>query len=862
MGLGIAIGGGVIMAVLVTVIITVMMLIPQGAIVQESMHDSFQLSNKYEKTSFTFDSTSAESGLSEFSFVLENTGLEKLWNYEDSNVFVTYDALIDGARTSITETPSYYSSSNISIECDGTSGGELPSGNWTISQIIGDGLDPGLINSNEKAEIVTKLTYPLYNETSTISLTFASDVGQTQTISFDTDDSDCAWYSPNWLSRELIRINHDQVTGNLTNFPVMISIVDTDLQSDAQADGDDILFTSEDKITKLFHEIEEYDDSDGTLVAWVNIPSLSSIVDTDIYMYYGNSFASNQQNVQNVWDDDFIMIQHLNETSGIRTDSTQYDNDGTISGNVAHTVSGFISGADDFDGFNSVIDISTSSSLNSLDTMTAEAWINADNVAADTAIISFWYSSTDRTYLWLDDLTNGFRAWNSLNGHDEFEATSYVVPEEDEWYHIAWTIDGTYWKLFINGVAQDSTTESLTMDDLNDGFSVGIGERITQYDRTWDGFIDEVRISDVARSSDWMSTQYNNQRFQNTFYTVDPNEEFADWYDPTWSYRKTITIANAQVPEYQINFPVLMNFTDSDLRDNAQSDGSDIVFTATNGRVQLDHEIEKYDNSDGTLVAWVKVPQLYSLTDTTLYMYYGHGVTESQENPTGVWTNGYESVYHLNDDFEDSTDNNRDAANSGSVDAVGLLADAQDFEGTDGSDHLDLGTWNVSGDEITIQSWAKFESFSESSRLISKASSSSPDDHVYGLAMDNSGRPYFFLMLCDDDDCETSILTDSSIFESGKWNLVTGTYDGSWMRLFVNGTQVASTSDSGNLGQNNWDIYAGNNPILLDRDFDGLLDEIRISSSARSGNWLTTEFNNQVSSDTFYSIGSAEALGS
>ena len=228
MGLGIAIGGGVIMAVMVTVIITVMMLIPQGAIVQESMHDSFQLSNKYEKTSFAFDSTSAESGLSAFSFVLENTGLEKLWNYDDSNVFVTYDALIDGVRTSVTETPSYYSSSNISIDCDGTTSGEIPSGNWTISQIIGDGIDPGLINSHEKAEIVTKLNYPLYNETSTISLTFASDVGQTQTISFDTDASECAWYSPNWASRELIRINHDQVTGNLTNFPVMISLTDSD----------------------------------------------------------------------------------------------------------------------------------------------------------------------------------------------------------------------------------------------------------------------------------------------------------------------------------------------------------------------------------------------------------------------------------------------------------------------------------------------------------------------------------------------------------------------------------------------------------------------------------------------------------
>jgi hypothetical protein len=244
-------------------------------------------------------------------------------------------------------------------------------------------------------------------------------------------------------------------------------------------------------------------------------------------------------------------------------------------------------------------------------------------------------------------------------------------------------------------------------------------------------------------------------------------------------------------------------------------------------------------------------------------MYYGHGVISNQENPTGVWSNGYESVYHLNDDFEDSTDNNRDATNSGSTDTTGLLADAQDFEGTDGSDHLDLGTWNVSGDEITIQSWAKFESFSESSRIISKGTSfATPDNHVYALAVDTSAFPYFMLKTCSSDFCTTTSLPGPSSLESGKWNLVTGTYDGTWMRLFLNGTQVASTFDTGDIRQNSWSIYAGNNPSNLDRDYDGLLDEIRISSSARSGNWLTTEFNNQVSSDTFYSIGAAEALGS
>jgi len=797
------------------------------------------------------------------SFELTNTGLEKFWNYEDSNLIVTYEALIGGVKTNVTETQSYFSGSNISMDCDGSNGGDIPPGTWSISQITGDILDPGLLNSDETADVVTQLSYPLSNTISTISMTFASDIGKTTTASFETS-SNCVWENPSWLDRKLITIDYTKVSDDLSNFPVLISIVDSDLQANVQADGDDIFFTSDDKITKLNHEIEEYDNSDGTLVAWVNIPSLSSSVDTEIYMYFGNSLASNQENAQNVWDDDYIMIQHLNETSGTHIDSTQYGNSGTIRGNTDQTVSGIISGADEFDGSNSGIDISSSSSLDTLDHMTTEAWFFADNISSNEVIATFFRDTNDRTYLWYDDPGAGFRVWEDINNSNDFEATTSFTPTNEVWYHIAWTIDGTDWKIYINGVEQGSTSDSLTMFDLGDGFTTVIGERWngSQGDRTWNGVLDEVRISDIARSPDWLLTQYNNQFSPGTFYAVGPNEEFADWYDGNWQYRKTIAISNAQVPEYQTDFPVLINFTDSNLRDFADADGGDIVFTSSDGRTQLDHEIEYYDTSDGTLVAWVKVPNLYAFSDTTLYMYYGHNVIGNQENPTGVWTNGYEAVYHLNDDFEDSTSNNYDATNSGSSDIVGLLADAQDFEGRDNSDHLDLGTWNVNGDDLTIQTWAKFESFVESSRLLSKAQSpTSTENHVYALAVDTSGLPYFYLKSCGAESCTTSVLSDSDSLQSESWNLVTATYDGSSMRLFVNGTQVAISSESGNIRQNSWSIYAGNNPTALDREFDGILDEIRISSNARSGNWLTAEYNNQVSSETFYSLGVPEQFG-
>ena len=104
-----------------------------------------------------------------------------------------------------------------------------------------------------------------------------------------------AWYNSNWQYRKSITISHTQVTGDLNNFPILISITDADLAASAQPDGDDILFTDSVGSAKLNHEIELYTSTTGQLVAWVNVPNLSSTVDTLLYMYYGNASASNQQ---------------------------------------------------------------------------------------------------------------------------------------------------------------------------------------------------------------------------------------------------------------------------------------------------------------------------------------------------------------------------------------------------------------------------------------------------------------------------------------------------------------------------------------------------------------------------------------
>jgi hypothetical protein len=83
---------------------------------------------------------------------------------------------------------------------------------------------------------------------------------------------------------------------------------------------------------------------------------------------------------------------------------------------------------------------------------------------------------------------------------------------------------------------------------------------------------------------------------------------------------------------------------------------------------------------------------------------------------------------------------------------------------------------------------------------------------------------------------------------TGQWQYLTATYDGTSLRYFVDGTQVASKTFTGNIGDSNvWRIgaYQGT-PFGF---FDGLIDEVRIYNRALSGAEVTTDMNTRVATD-------------
>jgi len=326
-----------------------------------------------------------------------------------------------------------------------------------------------------------------------------------KTFSFTTMSMPAVWWNTNWLYRKEIIIDHNKVDSDLVNFPLLINMFDSDLKNYSTTNGYDIVFADYSGI-KLNHEIELYDN--GHLIAWVNVTSLASTSDTIIYMYYGN-LSNNQQNITGTWSSDYIMVQHFSETSETLYDSTIYSNDGTSYGAI-YISSAMIDGGYEFDGSDDYIDFGNNPSLDITDEITIEAWLYAQSFTEQPDIIT--KGDYDEAYsIWLNSEGKLLFAFN--NNH--FDSNSDL--SSDSWYYIAVT-KGRSCKIYING------EEDISYDFGDDIETTVNSFKISNSDWPFKGIIDEVRISNNAKSSEWISTTYSNQYSPGTFVTIGEQE--------------------------------------------------------------------------------------------------------------------------------------------------------------------------------------------------------------------------------------------------------------------------------------------------------------------------------------------------
>ncbi len=94
------------------------------------------------------------------------------------------------------------------------------------------------------------------------------------------------------------------------------------------------------------------------------------------------------------------------------------------------------------------------------------------------------------------------------------------------------------------------------------------------------------------------------------------------------------------------------------------------------------------------------------------------------------------------------------------------------------------------------------------------------------------------------------VVSAPTALPAGTWSHLAATYDGSQVRLFVNGTQVASTPASGPIPTSSAPFRIGGNQVWGGEWFSGWIDEVRVYNRALSAAEIQDDMNTSVTPDT------------
>ena len=227
-----------------------------------------------------------------------------------------------------------------------------------------------------------------------------------------------------WLGTYAKRIkvtaSNTNVDSDLTHFPLLltlgtsvgtgsddVSCVFDELTSDANRTK--IAVTETDGTTELYVEIEKWDDANESAVLWVSKSDwvLDTDADTEVYLYYDSAHAANTAKVADagsrteVWDSDFVMVQHLVGAAYTDLDdSTSNNNDVSgEGGSPVYNKSAQIDGGVELDdGASEYLNVADSASLDIVEGITLEFWFKGDDFSVRHAFLDKYYDGSNRAF--------------------------------------------------------------------------------------------------------------------------------------------------------------------------------------------------------------------------------------------------------------------------------------------------------------------------------------------------------------------------------------------------------------------------------------------------------------------------------
>jgi hypothetical protein len=574
------------------------------------------------------------------------------------------------------------------------------------------------------------------------------------------------WYNPQWDHRKKIEIESSFVGGNLTNFPLLVDLdADANISGKAYGNYEDLVFTASDGVTKLEHELAGFPGRATNNGAWTFFGGPRAIrhvgthdrTYTGWVDYQGNVYVGAYDHTTNAWltpvllHAALIIDDHVAPTFMIR-------NDGHIMAFYArshnHIHMRISSNPEDISAWGSVVTVGSGDSLSLVN------YPNAIQLSGESNKIYLFCTtgSSTRTLRYMES-TDGGATWGT--------PTSLYARATPIYYHAC--VNGTGRIDFVvSGNHPNHGSSGLYHFYYTGGsFYKTDGTEIAATLPFDIGDLTEVHPNDGTRPWNWGISVGNDgvpaivyvHYPQSGLIIGDHNYRYARWNGSSWatsavaSGGRDISISNREysgglcldVHDTSVIYasvPVngVLNIARFTRSGSAWSRDKVITHDSTYDNIRpvpvvgahssmpiiwVFGPYSSYQSGTGgyrtsirssattrSAKAWVKVPEISSTANTSIYCYYNNTNADPQDTPEMVWRGIYELVWHGELDYL----NGAPAVypplwvvqNNVNVNAAGAVYKALEFKPVTASHQLPIGginmrAWSAITSEIIIR---------------------------------------------------------------------------------------------------------------------------------------------------------------